>query len=196
MSKIEPSLRKLLPKDLRDLPEAAAHEIYIYRAVSRGPARVFYQEFEDRARKSEGTEHVEFRFVDVVMYFAHIAGEGILGHLAYDAVRRAVNAIRKPKKELGSSSVSFEAVISKKTYRKLQKERHPDKRAARRTSPVFLKKKLKRSIGSWSHSREPGERSPLPEERNRMCQNRHKCVLFTTFSELTVGVKFSAAEGC
>lgn len=140
MSKYELSLRKHLPKDLRDLPETAARELYIYRAVSRGPARVFYQEVEDRARTREGTEDVAFRFADVVMYFAHVAGEGILGHLAYDAVRRAVNAIRHPKKELGSSSLSFEAVISRKTYRKLLKERHPDKRTARHVSPAFEEK--------------------------------------------------------
>ena len=140
MSKIEPMLREHLPKDLRDLPDAFAHELYIYRAVSRGPARLFYQEIEDRARENMGTEEVAFRFADIIMYFANIAGEGIIGHFAYDAVCRVVNAVREPKKEVGSTSASFETVISKKTYRKILKERNPDTRPARRTSPAFEEK--------------------------------------------------------
>ena len=44
----------LFPKDLRGYPEEYACEIYIYRVVGRGVARVFYKEIEDREKAKEG----------------------------------------------------------------------------------------------------------------------------------------------
>lgn len=97
-SAFEPMPRNSTPRDLRDLPDAAAHQVYVYRAISRGPARLFYEEIEEAAGGSEGTEEIAFRFHDLFFYFAKIAGEGVIANLAYASVCRVVNAIRQPKR--------------------------------------------------------------------------------------------------
>jgi hypothetical protein len=137
MNPYEPLPRESLPKDLRDLPDLAAHELYLYRAVSRGPARLFVKEIEDSQRKRMGIAKVEFRLHDIVLYFARIAGEGIIGNLAYAIVSRVVQAVRRPKKEISGASLLFETTISKKTYKRLREEKHPHTRPALKATSDF-----------------------------------------------------------
>jgi len=129
--------RKSLPKDLCHLPDLAAHELYVYRAVSRGPARLFVKEIEDSQRKRMGIAEAEFRLHDIVLYFARIAGEGIIGNLAYAVVSRIVHAVRRPKKEISGANLLFETTISKKTYKRLREEKHPRTRPALKATPIF-----------------------------------------------------------
>jgi hypothetical protein len=137
MNPYEPLPHDFLPKDLQHLPDAAAHEIYIYRAVSRGPARAFCEDIENRERRRSGLKEVEFRLLDVVLYFAKVAGEGVIGNLAYSVVSRVVGAIRKPRKELGKVR-DFEFVISKRKYTQLRREQHPGTRPTLKTPTNFI----------------------------------------------------------
>lgn len=136
MNAYESLPRESLPKDLRDLPDLVAREIYLYRAVSRGPARQFVKEIEDSQREKIGSAEVAFHLHNVVLYFARIAGEGI-GNLAYAVVSRVVQRIRRPKKESFGGNLVFETTISKKTYKRLREEKHPHTRPALKATPVF-----------------------------------------------------------
>ena len=111
-----------LPKDF---PTEWAREGYIYQAVGRKPASIFYREFEDR--RKAGRE-VEFRFHDVVMFFAQAAAAGIIGNFSYAAILQAIKAIRKPKQEIGGKDIRFGTVVSRKTYNRVRRERHVKKR--------------------------------------------------------------------
>jgi hypothetical protein len=127
MKLFEPLPRNLLPKDLRDLPDLAAREIYVYRAVSRAPARLFVEDIEASLQQAgETATSVVFHLHDVVLYLAKIAGEGIIGNLAYAAVGKVSRAVRLPNKELpGGGKLRFETIISRKAYKRLRIERHP-----------------------------------------------------------------------
>jgi hypothetical protein len=116
------------PKDLQIYSEEYAREIYIYRVVGRGLARTFYKEFEEREKAKEDGE-VEFRFVDVVMFFAKAAANGVLGNMTYDAIREVIRSIRKPKLEFGSGGIRFEAVVSRKFYNRVRRKKNSGKRA-------------------------------------------------------------------
>jgi hypothetical protein len=127
---LEPIPTNSLPRDLRDLPAPFAMEMYAYRAVGRGPARVFYREYEDSLRAKLGKK-AHFRVHDLVLYIASVAGAGIIQNLAYDALKALVRKIRRPKQELGGSGFRFEAVVSRRKYNRVRRERHPD-RASRK----------------------------------------------------------------
>lgn len=121
------------PKELQMYSEEFAREIYIYRVVGRGLARTFYKEFEEREKATEEGE-VEFRFVDVVMFFAKAAANGVLGNVTYDAIRKAIKSIRKPKLEFVSGGLRFEAVVSRKFYNRIRRQKNSGKRAGRSPS--------------------------------------------------------------
>lgn len=104
-----------------------AHEFYIYEAVSKGVARVFYQEFEQRMKVAEGGD-VEFRFHDVVFFLVMAAASGVVGNLAYDALKRAISAVRKPKLEGGG--VRLSSVVSRETYNRERRKKHPGTKAS------------------------------------------------------------------
>jgi hypothetical protein len=140
MSPYEPLPRELLPKDLRDLPDVIAHELYVYRAVSRDPARLFMKEIEDSQREGMEGATVAFRLHDIVLYFARIAGEGIIGNLAYATVSRVVRAVRRPNKEILGTNLLFETTISKTTYKRLREKTHPLTRPALKATPTFEEK--------------------------------------------------------
>ena len=123
--------RSSLPKDLRKFPNVVARELYNYRAISRGPAHVFYKEYEDSLRAGIGKEHVAFRLHDVVLFLAKAAAEGIVGNCAYSVLVRAINAIRRPKRELGGSRTRFETVVSRRTYNRVRREHRPSTKASR-----------------------------------------------------------------
>ncbi len=46
-----------------------------------------------------------------------------------DALLAAVRAVRKPKQEIVPGGVTFEAVVSRKTYNRFRREKHPPTRA-------------------------------------------------------------------
>lgn len=129
------------PKDLRDLPDVVASEIYRYRMVQRGPARVFCKEYEDSLRRNLGKKTVAFLLPDVVLFFAKAAAEGIIGNLAFFGLVKGINALRKRKQEIGGNGVLFEAVVSRRTYNRIRREPHPGSRA-RRALPSKLEEKL------------------------------------------------------
>jgi hypothetical protein len=126
------------PKDLQMYPEEHAREIYIYRIVGRGLARTFYKEFEEREKAKEEGE-VEFRFVDVVMFFAKAAANGVLGNMTYDALRKAIKSIRKPRLEFGNGGIRFEAVVSRRFYNRIRQKKNSGKRADRSSSTKVAK---------------------------------------------------------
>jgi hypothetical protein len=140
------------PKSLRRFPENAARELYIYRVVRRRLPRVFYKEFEDRENERR-IEHqrvplqsgrdIEFWFVDIMMFFAQAAAQGVIGNFAYAAVLRAIKGVRKAKQELVSGGVRFEAVVSRKTYNRVRRKEHPVRRG-RQTSAPELEEKLEK----------------------------------------------------
>jgi hypothetical protein len=142
MNPFEPLPREFLPKDLRRFPDVVAHELYVYRAVSRGPAAKFLLEIEAAKRKEMGVraDEVAFRLHDVLLYFAKVAGEGVIGHLAWHTLCRIVKAIRKPTKEFPRNDLKFEIAISKKTYDRIRKEHHPGTRPTLKASPAFEEK--------------------------------------------------------
>jgi hypothetical protein len=140
MAKLEPMLKLAFPKDLRDLPDAVASEIYRYRVVGRGPARVFYKEYEDSLRARLGEKEVAFRLHDLIFFFAKAAAEGVVGNLAFSVLAKAINALRKPKQELGGNELRFEAEVSRRTYNHVRREHHPDAKPSRALSSKLEEK--------------------------------------------------------
>lgn len=141
MSKtIEPLPMQAYPKSLRYLPPVVAHELYRYRVVGRGPARVFYQEYEESLRAKHGGGRVAFSVSDIVLYFANAAAAGVIGNIAYNALMRAVTRLRKPKQELVGGSRKFELVISRRTYERLRKDKHQQGKPSRTVPPITSKK--------------------------------------------------------
>ncbi len=122
------------------MPDLVAHELYLYRAVSRGPARLFMKEIEDSQRERLGNAKAAFRLHDIVLYFARIAGEGIIGNLAYAIVSRKIQAVRRPNKEISGANLVFETTISKKTYKRLREQKHPLTRPALKATQAFEEK--------------------------------------------------------
>jgi hypothetical protein len=158
MNPYEPLPRESLPKDLRHLPDLVAHELYLYRAVSRGPARLFVKDIEDLKR--QGSTEAQFRLHDIVLYFARIAGEGILGNLAYAVVSRVAQAVRRPKKEISGKNLLFETTISKKTYKRIREQKHPRTRPALKATPVFEEKAETQYKLMVTLKRTPSKKSP------------------------------------
>jgi hypothetical protein len=131
----------MMPKRLRlpkEFPNEWAREAYIYHVVGRGLPHVFYKEFEDR--KKAGQE-VAFRFHDIVMFFAAAAAAGVIGNFTYAAILRAIKAIRKPQQEIGGKDIRLDAVVSRKTYNRVRREKHSGKRG-RQVSTFELEEKL------------------------------------------------------
>lgn len=116
--------------------------MYIYRVVGHGIPRFFYKQFEDRERAKEGIHgrQGEFRFHDLVMFFAAAAASGVIGNLAYDAVRKAIQRVRKPGLEIASKGIHFGVVVSRKTYNRVRHEKNPGIRALRSSTPKFEEK--------------------------------------------------------
>jgi len=145
MPSFEPLPRHLLPKDLRNLTDVAARELYMYRTVSRAPARLFVEDIEASLREEgETAATVAFHLHEVVLYLAKIAGEGVIGNLAYAAVAKTIQAVRRPSQEiLAGGKLQFETIISKKTYKRLRLERHPLTRPLLNVPPAFEEKSEK-----------------------------------------------------
>jgi hypothetical protein len=156
----------IFPESLKQYPEEFAREIYIYRAVGRGPARVFYKEFEDRqkAREEPGVE-VAHGFHDLVMYFAQAAAQGVIGNFTFAALLWAIKRVRQPKQEVASKGIRFDAVISRKTYDRVRRENNPGKRSRQIPTPE-LENKLEREYRLMvSLKKTTGRRSPKRRAR-------------------------------
>jgi hypothetical protein len=128
------------PKSLQQFPENAARELYIYRVVRRGLPHTFYKEFEDRKRAAR---EVQFRFVDVVMFFAQAAAAGVIGNFTYAAIHSAIKRIRRPKQELVSGRLRFEAVVSRKTYNHVRRKKNPGRRGRETPTPELEEQLVK-----------------------------------------------------
>ena len=137
--RLKPIPKHAFPKDLRTLPDLAARELYRYRAVERGLAHVFYMEYEDSLRAKRG-KHVRFSVPDVVNFFAKAAAQGVVGNLAFFILARAITALRKPKQEVMGQGFRFETVVSRRTYSRLRRERHPKKKASHAISANLQEK--------------------------------------------------------
>jgi hypothetical protein len=133
--KIEPFPRQSLPKHLQQYPELLASELYTYRVLRRGPARAFYRELEAKMKAKEGTDNVAFRFHDVVLWLLSAAGQGVIGNLAFAVLLEAIRKVRQPKQEIGASKIRLEGVVSRRTYNRIRRERHPGKKASRTVTP-------------------------------------------------------------
>lgn len=141
------------PDDLRELPEVAAREIYNYRVVGRGFPRVFYKEYEEKARQRHrrfrprgqgryaSAPHVALSVGELVLFLAAAAGMGILQNASYDLVKWLVRKLRKPKQEMVGRTTRFESVISRETYNRVRRENHPGKKALK-TSTTELEQRL------------------------------------------------------
>jgi hypothetical protein len=136
----EPIPREALPKDLRHFPDIWAMETYAYRSVRRGPARIFYKDYEDSRRAEMGKQHVAFRVHDIVLFFATAAGSGVIGNLAYAALVSIINRIRRPRKEVGGDNLRLEAVVSRQSYNRLRRKYHPDEKASRQREEAVERK--------------------------------------------------------
>jgi hypothetical protein len=142
------------PKLPKEFPNEWAREAYIYHVVGRGLPHVFYKEFEDR--KKAGRE-VAFRFHDIVMFFAAAAASGVIGNFTYAAILRAIKAIRKPKQEIGGADIRFDAVVSRKTYNRVRREKHSGKRG-RQVSTFELEEKLQTEYRLMVHIKQPNRK--------------------------------------
>ena len=140
MIKFEPMPKNALPKDLQEYPDVVANELYKYRTISRGPARVFNIEFENTLRASSGTKNVAFHLHDAALYFAKAAGEGVIGNLAYAALVKAISSIRRPRREFPRAELRFEAVISRRSYTRQREKHHPETAPIRKVSPALNQK--------------------------------------------------------
>ena len=138
--KFEPIPKKALPKALHIFPEVVAMEMYAYRAVERGPARICYQEYEDSERAKMGKQHVAFRVHDVVLFFAMAAGAGVIGNLAYATLMGIVDRIRRPSKEIGGEHLRLETVVSRRTYNRVRRENHPNTKPSRQREAIVERK--------------------------------------------------------
>jgi hypothetical protein len=126
MMKFEPMPMDKFPKDLQQYPGPLASELYSYRAISRGPAKFFNEEYEDVLRRKLNKKRIAFHLPQAVLFFfCKAAAEGVVGNLAYAALCKLVNRIRTPMKEFFGSGVQFETVISRTTYNRLKRARHP-----------------------------------------------------------------------
>jgi hypothetical protein len=132
--------RERLPKSLRDMPDIVARELYKYRATSRGPARVFVHEYEASLRAAY-KHRVAFSLHEIIFFFAKAAGSGVIGNFAYASIRKVVYALRRSRHELFGKNLEFDAVISRKTYRRLRRERYPEARPLRNV-PATVEKDL------------------------------------------------------
>lgn len=136
----EPIPKEALPKALRVFPNVVAMEMYAYRAVRRGPARVFYRDYEDSQRARMGKQHMAFRLHDLVLFFATAAGAGVIGNLAYAALISIVNRIRRPRREIGAEHLQLEAVVSRQAYDRARRQRHPNTKPSRRQEATVERK--------------------------------------------------------
>lgn len=141
-----------------------AHELYILEAVGgKGVANVFFREFDKRQKasaeaSSQGT-HVEFQFHDVVFFLIRAATEGVVGNLAYDALKRAVTAMRKPKLEAqlpqgNSGRVTLSAVVNRRSYNRERRKEHPGTRGTAISAKIQreLEKQYELFISvKWKH---------------------------------------------
>jgi hypothetical protein len=107
--------REHFPKKLQIYPDQIASELYRYRVVGRGPARIFYQEYEDKLRANHGRKRVAFCLPGIINFFATVAAQGIIGNFAWAAVCKLASRIRLPKRELFPVKLQFEVVISRTT---------------------------------------------------------------------------------
>jgi len=137
---LEPIPKQYLPKNLRRFPDPVAMEMYSYRVVRRGPACVFYREYEDAQRARIGRKGAAFQLPGLVLFFAKAAGMGILQNLAYAAFVRVINRIRRPKKELDGKGLRLEAVASRRIYNRVRRENHPGTKASRTPAPKLEEK--------------------------------------------------------
>jgi hypothetical protein len=150
MPKLEPMPTHAFPKDLRNLPDVVASELYRYRAVERGLAHTFYMEYENSLRAKAATEgvvgsvkrgkNVAFCLADVVNFFAKAAAEGVVGNIAFLVLVKAIGALRKPKQEIMGRGLRFEAVVSRRTYNRRRRAHHPEKKASRALAPKLQEK--------------------------------------------------------
>lgn len=139
MLEIEPFPESLLPKSMRGIYKGElARHIYRYHAVSRGPARIIIHEYDER--QAAGRK-IAFSHPDIVFYFAKVAGEGIIGNLAFKLIMKIANGVREPLKEIFRPNIEFLSVVPKETYNRLRRQRHPGKRATSKL-PESLKSKV------------------------------------------------------
>jgi F0F1-type ATP synthase gamma subunit len=104
-----------------------AHEVYIHKAIGKGVAAVFFNEFEERQKRAEGG-NVEFRFHDVIYFLAVAAASGVVGNLAYNTLKKVLSIIRKPRSE--GTNVKFSYVVRRSTYEKLREKKYPNEVAS------------------------------------------------------------------
>lgn len=143
------------PRDLSDLPEIAARHINNPRLINRKPAAIFYQAYDRRCRN--GRKGIAFMFPESVYFIAQAAAAGVIGNLAYGALAYAVRRIRKPTREVIGGGIKFELVISRSTYNRQRRQRHPGKKS--KSSSATFERKLE-NIYSLMVSREPHTRVP------------------------------------
>lgn len=129
------------------------HQMYLYESVRRGPGRIFFREYEDRAKHERGPGQaasrgaverggrvVAFHLSDIVFFCAAAAASGVIGNFAYDALKAFLARIRAPRRELIGGTVSFESIVEKRTYNRIRRELHGGKR------PVTSNEEIERSI--------------------------------------------------
>jgi hypothetical protein len=114
-----------------------ARHMYRYHVVSRGPARIILQEYDDRQRAGQA---IAFSHADIVFWLTKIAADGIIGNLAFNLVMKIANGVRQPLKEIFRSDIEFPSVVPKETYNRLRQQKHPGKRASSKVPEGFKSK--------------------------------------------------------
>ena len=105
---------------------ALPHSMYLSESVARGPAHTF---FHDYYRRRQGGRRVAFSLADMAYFCAAAAASGVVGNLAYDALKNLIARIRTPQREIIGGETAFEAIVEEQTYERIRKHLHGRARA-------------------------------------------------------------------
>ena len=92
-------------------------------------------------------------FTMLSSFYWRAATEGVVGNLAYDALKRALTAVRKPKLE-GSGSTTLSAVVNRRSYNRERRKKHPGTRGTAISSKIQreLEKQYELFVSvTWKH---------------------------------------------
>jgi len=106
------------------------------------------------------------------MYFAQAAAQGAIGNFTFAAILWAIKRVRQPKQEVASKGIRFGAVISRKTYDRIRREKNPGKRSRQIPTPELEEKLEKEYRLMVSLKKTTGKRLPKRKARKSKPSSR------------------------
>lgn len=107
-------------------------ELFLYEQLQEPIASRFYAAHvkKSQQRFPAGTT-VRYSLQHFVLFCFVAAAQGVIGNASYAAISKLISSLRHPKTELLPSKTTFEAVVSRNTYNRIRRERHPGNRAGK-----------------------------------------------------------------